>query len=356
MVEWRIMNTKIIKVENTDIIASVFGSCDCNVKDIEKAFSCRINNKICESGDDAVVISGEDAGNVALAAEAVAYLIKMARFNGDITQSNVAYVIEMMKSGEGSSLSELSDDTVCLTFKGKPVKAKTVGQKMYINAIKKNTVVFGTGPAGTGKTFLAVAMAVKALREKQVSRIILTRPAIEAGEKLGFLPGDLQSKIDPYLRPLYDALYEMMGAENYQRQVEKGVIEIAPLAYMRGRTLDDSFIILDEAQNCTPEQMKMFLTRLGTGSKAVVTGDLTQTDLPNSQKSGLAIAVKILADIDDIAVHAFSQKDVVRHKLVMQIINAYEKYERSTEECSRAHEKREKSVKHTYTRKKQTHI
>lgn len=351
------MNTKIIKVENTDIIASVFGSCDCNVKDIEKAFSCRINNKICESGDDAIIISGEDEGNVVLAAETVAYLVKMARLNGDITQSNVAYVTEMVKSGEGSSLSDLSpDDTVCLTFKGKPVKAKTVGQKMYINAIKKNTVVFGIGPAGTGKTFLAVAMAVKALREKQVSRIILTRPAIEAGEKLGFLPGDLQSKIDPYLRPLYDALYEMMGAENYQRQVEKGVIEIAPLAYMRGRTLDDSFIILDEAQNCTPEQMKMFLTRLGNGSKAVVTGDLTQTDLPSSQKSGLATAVKILADIDDIAIHAFSQKDVVRHKLVMQIINAYEKYERSQAERSRAHERRENGEKHIYKGKKQTHI
>ena len=323
------MSTKIIKVENSNIIASVFGSCDANIRMIEKAFSCRINNRICDSGDDAISVSAENEGNLSLAYEALSYLVKMAKYNENITDSSVAYVLEMVRGGAGSQLEELSDDTICVTTKGKPIKAKTVGQKMYVNAIKKNTIVIGTGPAGTGKTFLAVAMAVKALREKQVSRIILTRPAIEAGEKLGFLPGDLQSKIDPYLRPLYDALYEMMGAENYQRQVEKGVIEIAPLAYMRGRTLDDSFIILDEAQNCTPEQMKMFLTRLGFNSKAVVTGDLTQTDLPSGQKSGLAAAVKILADIDDIAIHSFTERDVVRHKLVMQIILAYEKYERS---------------------------
>lgn len=323
------MSTKIIKVENGNIIASVFGSCDSNIRIIEKAFSCRINNRICDSGDDAITVSCDDEDSLKLAYDAVSYLVRMAKYNENITDSNVAYVVEMVKGGSGSQLEELSDDTICVTVKGKPIKAKTVGQKMYVNAIKKNTIVIGTGPAGTGKTFLAVAMAVKALREKQVSRIILTRPAIEAGEKLGFLPGDLQSKIDPYLRPLYDALYEMMGAENYQRQVEKGVIEIAPLAYMRGRTLDDSFIILDEAQNCTPEQMKMFLTRLGFNSKAVVTGDLTQTDLPSGQKSGLAAAVKILSDIDDIAIHAFSERDVVRHKLVMQIIQAYEKYERS---------------------------
>ena len=323
------MSTKIIKVENGNIIASVFGSCDSNIRIIEKAFSCRINNRICDSGDDAITVSCDDEDNLKLAFDAVSYLVRMTKYNENITDSNVAYVVEMVKGGAGSQLEELSDDTICVTVKGKPIKTKTVGQKMYVNAIKKNTIVIGTGPAGTGKTFLAVAMAVKALREKQVSRIILTRPAIEAGEKLGFLPGDLQSKIDPYLRPLYDALYEMMGAENYQRQVEKGVIEIAPLAYMRGRTLDDSFIILDEAQNCTPEQMKMFLTRLGFNSKAVVTGDLTQTDLPSGQKSGLAAAVKILSDIDDIAIHAFTERDVVRHKLVMQIIQAYEKYERS---------------------------
>jgi len=203
-----------------------------------------------------------------------------------------------------------------------------VGQKQYVNAIQKNTIVFGVGPAGTGKTYLAVAMAVKALRDKQVARIILTRPAIEAGEKLGFLPGDLQSKIDPYLRPLYDALFEMMGAENYQRHIEKGTIEIAPLAYMRGRTLDDSFIILDEAQNSTPEQMKMFLTRLGFNSKAVITGDMTQTDLPTGQKSGLVTAVKVVEGIEDIAIHHFTDRDVVRHKLVQSIIRAYEKYDR----------------------------
>ena len=323
------MSTKIIKVENADVIASVFGSCDANIRIIEKAFSVRINNRICDSGEDAISVSGEDDTNVKLAADTVTYLVKMSKYNENITDSSVMYVLETVKNGEASTLDELSDDTICVTMKGKPIKAKTVGQKMYVNAIKKNTIVIGTGPAGTGKTFLAVAMAVKALREKQVSRIILTRPAIEAGEKLGFLPGDLQSKIDPYLRPLYDSLYEMMGADNYQRQVEKGVIEVAPLAYMRGRTLDDSFIILDEAQNCTPEQMKMFLTRLGFNSKAVVTGDLTQTDLPYGQKSGLAAAVKILADIDDIAIHSFTERDVVRHKLVQQIILAYEKYERS---------------------------
>jgi phosphate starvation-inducible PhoH-like protein len=234
-------------------------------------------------------------------------------------------------------------------MKGKPIKAKTVGQKQYVNAIRKNTIVLGIGPAGTGKTFLAVAMAVKALREKQVSRIILTRPAIEAGEKLGFLPGDLQSKIDPYLRPLYDSLYEMMGAENYQRQVEKGVIEVAPLAYMRGRTLDDSFIILDEAQNCTPEQMKMFLTRLGFNSKAVVTGDLTQTDLPAGQKSGLSEAVKILTGIEDIEIHAFTERDVVRHKLVQKIILAYEKFDREKRE--KQEQRRQGEGKKTFVRK-----
>jgi len=217
---------------------------------------------------------------------------------------------------------------MCITSRGKPITAKTVGQKHYVEAIKNNMVVMGIGPAGTGKTFLAVAMAVTALRNKQVSRIILTRPAVEAGEKLGYLPGDLQNKIDPYLRPLYDAMYEMMGGENYLRNLEKGVIEIAPLAYMRGRTLDDSFIILDEAQNTTPEQMKMFLTRLGFNTKAVVTGDITQTDLPFGKKSGLVEAMKILKDVEGIHIHNFTSRDVVRHKLVQRIINAYEKYEK----------------------------
>ena len=246
----------------------------------------------------------------------------------------------MVKGGE--PLERFGDDCICVTTRGKPIKAKTLGQKKYIEAMQKNTVVLGVGPAGTGKTFLAVAAASKALRDKQVSRIILTRPAVEAGEKLGFLPGDLQNKIDPYLRPLHDALFEMLGAETYQKHIERGTIEIAPLAYMRGRTLDDSFIILDEAQNTTPEQMKMFLTRLGTGSKAVVTGDITQTDLPRGARSGLVEAMKILRGIEDIAIHEFTDRDVVRHKLVQRIILAYEKYER---------ERRTKSEKYRIAKK-----
>ena len=344
------MSNKIIKAETADITAAVFGSCDSNIKIIEKEFNVNVHNRACDTGEDAIIISGEHDEDVNNAAQAVSYLVRMAKYNENINDQSVIYVADMIKSGNESQLDELGDDCICVTMKGKPIKAKTVGQKQYVRAINKNTIVIGTGPAGTGKTFLAVAMAVKALREKQVSRIILTRPAIEAGEKLGFLPGDLQSKIDPYLRPLYDSLYELMGMENYQRQVEKGAIEVAPLAYMRGRTLDDSFIILDEAQNCTPEQMKMFLTRLGFNSKAVVTGDLTQTDLPSGQKSGLAAAVKILAGIDDIAIHAFTERDVVRHKLVQKIILAYEKYEREQKEKKSGEQKRDRNQKF-YTRK-----
>ncbi len=323
------MEQKTVRIENSEIMSRIFGSFDVNVRMVEKAFGVQIYNRSDEDGD-AVMISGESADGVNLAADAVKYLGDMARYNEALGDQQVGYVIDMLRDGRANELSDLGQDCICITAKGKPIKTKTVGQKHYVNAISKNTVVFGVGPAGTGKTFLAVAMAVKALREKQVGRIILTRPAIEAGEKLGFLPGDLQSKIDPYLRPLYDALFEMMGAETYQRHIEKGTIEIAPLAYMRGRTLDDSFIILDEAQNSTPEQMKMFLTRLGFNSKAVITGDLTQTDLPTGQKSGLASAVKILEGIDDIAVHRFNDRDVVRHKLVQSIIRAYEKYEKET--------------------------
>ena len=322
------MEQRIIKIENSDITARLFGSFDINVRMVEKAFGVKIHNR--EGGDsDAVVVSGEDGENLRMAADAIKYLKNMASYNEELTEQQVGYVIDMVRDGKESELSGLDGDCICITTRGKPIKAKTVGQRRYVEAIEKNTIVFGIGPAGTGKTFLAVAMAVKALRDKQVARIILTRPAIEAGEKLGFLPGDLQSKIDPYLRPLYDAMYEMMGPENYARQLEKGIIEIAPLAYMRGRTLDDSFIILDEAQNATPEQMKMFLTRLGFNSKAVITGDLTQTDLPSGQKSGLSVAVKILSEVEDIAIHSFTDKDVVRHKLVQKIIQAYEKYERA---------------------------
>ncbi len=325
------MEQRTVKIESSELTAKIFGSYDVNARMLEKAFDVSVRNRA-EEEYDAIVISGESEENVGLVAEAVKYLCGMAQYNDELTEQQVGYVIEMLKGGNKGELASLSGECICITTQGKPIKAKTVGQKRYVEAIQNNTVVFGIGPAGTGKTFLAVAMAVKALREKQVSRIILTRPAIEAGEKLGFLPGDLQSKIDPYLRPLYDALFEMLGAENYKRQLEKGVIEIAPLAYMRGRTLDDSFIILDEAQNATPEQMKMFLTRLGFNSKAVITGDLTQTDLPFGQKSGLAIAVKILDGVEDIRVHAFTDVDVVRHKLVQRIIRAYDKYENTERE------------------------
>ena len=329
------MEQKKVKIGDPARTAAVFGSFDKNLKIIEKKFGVDIRN--CEVDDgDAAIISG-DGEAVARAAKAISYLSDVAAYNDDVSDNTVEYVTDMIADGRGQELSALGDDCICVTSRGKPVKAKTVGQKYYVDAIKKNTIVLGVGPAGTGKTFLAVAMAVKALRDKQVSRIILSRPAIEAGEKLGFLPGDLQSKIDPYLRPLYDALYEMMGPENYQRYAEKQIIEIAPLAYMRGRTLDDSFIILDEAQNATPEQMKMFLTRLGFNSKVVVTGDLTQTDLPSGTKSGLATAVRILDGVEDIKIHEFSDRDVVRHKLVQRIILAYEAYERK-----QAHEERDK--------------
>lgn len=309
--------------------ARLFGAFDANMKIVEDTFGVTVHNRASDSGDgDALIISGDSHEAVEGAAEAVEALRRSASGMGAVSEQTVLYVSSMVRDGRGAELAAFDENCICLTSKGKPVKPKTVGQRQYVESIRKNTIVLGVGPAGTGKTFLAVAMAVKALREKQVSRIILTRPAIEAGEKLGFLPGDLQSKIDPYLRPLYDALFEMMGAENYQRCVEKQVIEVAPLAYMRGRTLDDSFIILDEAQNATFEQMKMFLTRLGNGSKAVVTGDLTQTDLPDGQKSGLWVAVHILDGIEDINIHRFTERDVVRHKLVQKIILAYDKYER----------------------------
>lgn len=314
--------------QSNEATSALFGAFDSNIKIVEKAFDIRVSNRNDNSDSgDAIVVTGERE-NVRSAVRVLEYLKRMIGDGETLSEQSIEYVIGVVKDGQDEGLEDYSKDVVCITNKGKPIKAKTIGQKKYIKAIKNNTVVLGLGPAGTGKTFLAVAMAVEALRQKSVSRIILTRPAVEAGERLGFLPGDLQSKIDPYLRPLYDALFEMLGADNFQKYLERGTIEIAPLAYMRGRTLDDSFIILDEAQNTTGEQMKMFLTRLGYNSKAVVTGDLSQTDLPRGVKSGLSTAAKILTDIDGIGIFEFSERDVVRHHLVRKIITAYDKYEK----------------------------
>ena len=324
------MAEKIVTTNSSEATSALFGAFDLNVRLIEKAFDVRISNSNADkTSGDAIVVKGECDG-VDKAVRVLEYLKHMTGAGEAVSEQSTLYVIDLVKDNQDERPEELAGNVICLTNRAKPIKAKTVGQKKYVNAIKRDTVVFGLGPAGTGKTFLAVAMAVEALRTKSVNRIILTRPAVEAGERLGFLPGDLQSKIDPYLRPLYDALFEMLGAENYQKHVERGTIEIAPLAYMRGRTLDDSFIILDEAQNTTPEQMKMFLTRLGFNSKAVITGDLSQTDLPRGIKSGLSIAAKILEGIEGITVFEFSERDVVRHPLVRRIIGAYDKYERES--------------------------
>lgn len=315
------MAEQVMHLESMECAVSLFGSFDEHIRKIEEEFEVRIVTR----GSD-LKISGLES-NVLLAQEAVNGLLQLIEKGEALSEQNVRYVLSLAREGETDKLTALTDDCLCLTAKGKPLKPKTLGQKKYVEAIRKNTVTLGVGPAGTGKTYLAVAMAVTAFRKKEVERIILTRPAVEAGEKLGFLPGDLQQKIDPYLRPLYDALFDMLGPETFARCQERGNIEVAPLAYMRGRTLDDSFIILDEAQNATKEQMKMFLTRLGFHSKMVVTGDVTQIDLPDGKKSGLVEATRILKNIPDIAICRLSGKDVVRHSLVQEIIKAYEKNE-----------------------------
>lgn len=308
------------QVDDLEKLHALFGDFDSNIALIQKEYGVSVFSR-----DGVVKIIGQEDRAVS-AKKAVDGLLELIDRGETVNDMSVRYVISLVNEGTEEQVSELGGDTVCVTFTGKPIKAKTIGQKKYVESIAKNTIVFGIGPAGTGKTYLAVAMAVKAFKAHEINRIILTRPAVEAGEKLGFLPGDLQNKVDPYLRPLYDALFDMMGAESYQRNLDKNIIEVAPLAYMRGRTLDDSFIILDEAQNTTPEQMKMFLTRLGFNSKMVITGDITQIDLPDSKRSGLVEAVKILKNIDDISITRFTEKDVVRHKLVQDIVRAYEKY------------------------------
>lgn len=311
---------RTIQLEN-DIILPVFGQFDSNIRKIEKSCGVQIVNR----GDDVKVV-GEERG-VHKAWNVLNSMAALARRGEEITEQNLEYFISSAEEADLQELEKVYDNLICITANGRPLKPKTMGQKKYIDLMKNNTVVFGIGPAGTGKTYLAMAMAITAFKNNEVNRIILTRPAIEAGEKLGFLPGDLQQKVDPYLRPLYDALYEIMGVENFTKNMEKGLIEVAPLAYMRGRTLDNAYIVLDEAQNTTPEQMKMFLTRIGYGSKAVITGDLTQIDLAEGKRSGLLEATKILSGIEGIGMITLTNKDVVRHPLVQKIILAYEKFE-----------------------------
>ena len=313
------MADKIFEALTNDIALLISGPFNKNIADLEKAFNVSI---VCRGTE--FKISGEDE-NVRKALSAFNTMTDLYSQGTTLDEQSIHYCINMAQSGDAEKVKNMHSDLVLLTAKGKPIRSKTLGQTEYLNAISKNSITFGIGPAGTGKTYLAVAMAVKAFKSGQISRIILTRPAVEAGETLGFLPGDLQNKVDPYLRPLYDGLFDMIGPETFQKLMEKGVIEVAPLAYMRGRTLDDSFIILDEAQNTTKEQMKMFLTRMGNGSKIVVTGDVTQIDLPADKKSGLKDAISILKNIDDIAIIRLSEKDVVRHKLVQDIVKAYEK-------------------------------
>ena len=314
------MIEKTIDIDRMEQAVQLFGSFDENIKELEKEYGVTILSR----GTD-IKVSG-DAEGVYNACKAIDALLSLVEKGEIINDQRVRYVMDLVRDGSSEQVAKIAGDVICITAKGRPLKPKTLGQKKYVESIRTNTVTLGIGPAGTGKTYLAVAMAVQAFKAHEINRIILTRPAVEAGEKLGFLPGDLQNKVDPYLRPLYDALFDMLGAETFQKYQEKGNIEVAPLAYMRGRTLDDSFIILDEAQNTTPEQMKMFLTRLGFNSKAVITGDITQIDLPDSKKSGLIEAQRVLREVEDIAIVTFTEKDGVRHKIVQDISKAYERY------------------------------
>ena len=309
-----------IEIERLEQAVNLFGSFDENIRLMEAEFHVTVANR-----DGELRITGEPE-DAMLAAKAIRALLTLSSRGENIGEQTVRYVIGLARSGQEEKVSELTADVICITAKGRPVKAKTIGQKRYMESVLNNTVTIGVGPAGTGKTYLAVAAAVAAFRDKQVNRIILTRPAVEAGERLGFLPGDLQSKVDPYLRPLYDALFDMLGAETYHKYLERGNIEVAPLAYMRGRTLDDSFIILDEAQNTSREQMKMFLTRMGFGSKVVITGDVTQIDLPADKTSGLKEAVRVLKNVEGIGICTLTDQDVVRHVMVQRIIKAYDDY------------------------------
>ena len=340
-----------ISIERMEQAVNLFGSFDENVRLIESEFKVTISNR-----EGELRVNGE-VEDTMLATKALNALLTLSNRGEPITEQNVRYVISLVRAGQEERISELTQDVICISSKGRPIKPKTIGQKKYIESVLKNTITIGVGPAGTGKTYLAVAAAVAAFRERKVNRIILTRPAVEAGERLGFLPGDLQSKVDPYLRPLYDALFDMLGPETYNTYLEKGNIEVAPLAYMRGRTLDDSFIILDEAQNTSREQMKMFLTRLGFNSKMVITGDVTQIDLPADKASGLKEAMKVLDGVDDIAICRFTGADVVRHALVQQIIAAYEKHEKAAaaaaerEKKTAAPQRRDNSGYNNYKRK-----
>ena len=315
-----------ISIERMEQAVNLFGSFDENVRLIESEFKVTISNR-----EGELRVNGE-VEDTMLATKALNALLTLSNRGEPITEQNVRYVISLVRAGQEDRIIELTQDVICISSKGRPIKPKTIGQKKYIESVLKNTITIGVGPAGTGKTYLAVAAAVAAFRERKVNRIILTRPAVEAGERLGFLPGDLQSKVDPYLRPLYDALFDMLGAETYQKYLERGNIEVAPLAYMRGRTLDDSFIILDEAQNTSCEQMKMFLTRMGVNSKMVITGDVTQIDLPADKMSGLKQAVRVLKDVEGIGICELTDQDVVRHVMVQRIIKAYADYEAARNE------------------------